>query len=32
VVSDHHGRVSVRSTPAGGTTFVIELPQVWVKE
>jgi two-component system, NtrC family, nitrogen regulation sensor histidine kinase NtrY len=26
VVSDHHGRISVRSEPAKGTTFVIELP------
>jgi two-component system nitrogen regulation sensor histidine kinase NtrY len=26
VISDHHGRVSVTSTPGGGTTFVIELP------
>ena len=26
VVSDHHGRISVRSEPGRGTTFVIELP------
>jgi signal transduction histidine kinase len=26
VVSDHHGRISVHSTPDRGTTFVIELP------
>ena len=26
VVSDHHGRISVRSQPDKGTTFVIELP------
>lgn len=26
VVSDHHGRISVRSVPQQGTTFVIELP------
>lgn len=27
VVSDHGGRISVRSEPGSGTTFVIELPQ-----
>jgi len=26
VVSDHGGRISVRSEPGQGTTFVIELP------
>jgi len=26
VVSDHHGRIGVRSEPGKGTTFVIELP------
>lgn len=26
VISDHHGRISVRSEPGRGTTFVIELP------
>jgi nitrogen fixation/metabolism regulation signal transduction histidine kinase len=26
VISDHHGRVSVKSKPGGGTTFTIELP------
>jgi two-component system nitrogen regulation sensor histidine kinase NtrY len=26
IVSDHGGRISVRSTPAAGTTFLIELP------
>jgi len=26
VVSDHHGKISVRSEPGRGTTFVIELP------
>ena len=26
VVSDHGGRISVRSEPGSGTTFVIELP------
>jgi two-component system, NtrC family, nitrogen regulation sensor histidine kinase NtrY len=28
VVSDHHGRINVRSEPRQGTTFVIELPLV----
>ena len=28
VVSDHHGRISVRSQPDKGTTFVIELPSL----
>lgn len=27
VISDHHGRISVRSEPGRGTTFVIELPK-----
>ena len=27
VVSDHHGRVSVRSAPGEGATFIIELPR-----
>ena len=27
VVSDHHGRISVRSEPGSGTTFVIDLPE-----
>ena len=26
VVSDHHGKISVSSAPAGGTTFTIDLP------
>lgn len=26
VISDHHGRISVRSEPGRGTTFIIELP------
>ena len=32
VVSDHGGRVSVRSTPGAGTTFVIELPDHFERE
>ncbi len=27
VISDHHGRISVRSEPGRGTTFIIELPR-----
>jgi nitrogen fixation/metabolism regulation signal transduction histidine kinase len=27
VVSDHHGRITVRSSPGQGATFVIELPR-----
>ncbi len=27
VVSDHGGKISVRSQPGSGTTFVIELPR-----
>ena len=27
VISDHGGRISVRSEPGSGTTFVIELPE-----
>jgi len=26
VISDHHGRISVRSEPGSGTAFIIELP------
>jgi signal transduction histidine kinase len=28
IVEEHHGRIQVNSTPAGGTTFTIDLPTV----
>jgi len=31
VISDHGGRISVRSEPGHGTTFMIELPSNWGK-
>jgi len=31
VISDHGGRISVRSEPRNGTTFTIELPRNWDK-
>jgi len=31
VISDHGGRISVRSEPGYGTTFMIELPSNWGK-
>ncbi len=31
VISDHGGRISVRSEPGRGTTFIIELPRNWEK-